>query len=119
MAVNNPTPATRKLSDYLGCSPGVIESALGRQGALSVRKRLGEDTGHAVVANFGGTIRFDYTAYGDTINTRARLEGANKYLGTSICVSRETKSQYPDTVCRPVGRLVLKGKTEAIEVFGP
>ena len=42
MAVNNPTPATRKLGDYLGCSAGVIESALDRQGTLSVSKRLGE-----------------------------------------------------------------------------
>lgn len=81
--------------------------------------RLGINTGPAVVGNFGGTTRFDYTAYGDTINTAARLEGANKYLGTSICVSHETKTQCPDTVFRPVGRLVLKGKTEAIEVFEP
>ena len=81
--------------------------------------RLGINTGPAVVGNFGGTIRFDYTAYGDTINTAARLEGANKYLGTHICVSHETKLQCPHSVFRPVGRLVLKGKTEAIQVFEP
>ena len=81
--------------------------------------RLGINTGPAVVGNFGGTIRFDYTAYGDTINTAARLEGANKYLGTRICVSEETKLRSIGTVFRPVGRLVLKGKTEAIQVFEP
>src|SRR6202022_227597 len=37
--------------------------------------------------NFGGNRYFDYTAYGDIINTAARLEGANKLLGTRICVS--------------------------------
>ena len=81
--------------------------------------RLGINTGPAVVGNFGGTIRFDYTAYGDTINTAARLEGANKYLGTRICVSSETTRQCPNLVFRPVGRLLLKGKAEAIEVFEP
>ena len=29
---------------------------------------------------------FEDTAYGDTINTAARLEAANKHLGTRICV---------------------------------
>ncbi len=42
MAVNHPTSATRKLGDYLGCSPRVIESALDRQGTLPVGQRLGE-----------------------------------------------------------------------------
>ena len=41
----------------------------------------------ALVGNFGGSRFFDYTAYGDTINTAARLEAANKFLGTRICVS--------------------------------
>jgi class 3 adenylate cyclase len=39
------------------------------------------------VRNFGGSRFFDYTAYGGTINTAARLEAANKFLGTHICVS--------------------------------
>jgi adenylate cyclase len=43
--------------------------------------------GPAIVGNFGGKRFFDYTAYGDTINIAARLETANKQLGTRICVS--------------------------------
>src|ERR1700739_4801810 len=49
--------------------------------------RIGVHAGPALVGNFGGQRFFDYTAYGDTINTAARLESANKFLGTRICVS--------------------------------
>jgi adenylate cyclase len=47
--------------------------------------RIGVDAGPAIVGNFGGGRFFDYTAYGDTINIAARLEAANKQLGTHIC----------------------------------
>lgn len=49
--------------------------------------RIGVHAGPAIVGNFGGGRYFDYTAYGDTINTAARLENANKAFGTRICVS--------------------------------
>src|ERR1700709_1401162 len=49
--------------------------------------RIGVHAGPALVGHFGGSRFFDYTAYGDTINTAARLESANKFLGTRICVS--------------------------------
>ncbi len=43
--------------------------------------------GPAIVGNFGGGRFFDYTTYCDTINVAARLEAANKQLGTRVCVS--------------------------------
>jgi adenylate cyclase len=49
--------------------------------------RIGVHAGQAIVGNFGGGRFFDYTAYGDTVNVAARLEDANKQLGTRICVS--------------------------------
>ena len=81
--------------------------------------RIGINTGYAIVGNFGGNDRFDYTAHGDPMNTAARLESVNKHLGTRICVSGETASQCPGYFFRPVGSLILKGKTEAIEAFEP
>jgi adenylate cyclase len=98
------------------------ESFMARQNMNGIpmgSTRIGVNTGWAVVGNFGGTARFDYTAYGDPINTAARLEGANRYVGTRICISRSTKAQCRSIACRPVGRLVLKGKTEPIDVFEP
>ena len=54
--------------------------------SLGVTRR-GVHAGQAIVGNFGGGRFFDYTAYGDTVNVAARLEDANKQLGTRICVS--------------------------------
>ena len=65
--------------------------------------RIGVHAGPALVGNFGGSRFFDYTAYGDTINTAARLEAANKHLGTRICVSAAVADggrQFPG----PAGR---------------
>jgi adenylate cyclase len=81
--------------------------------------RIGINTGRAIVGNFGGSGRFDYTAHGDSINTAARMEGVNKHLGTVICISGTTVAQCPKHFFRPIGALILKGKTEAIEAFEP
>ena len=81
--------------------------------------RVGVNSGVAIVGNFGGSERFDYTAHGDSINTAARLESVNKHLGTLICISGPTAEQCPEHIFRPVGGLVLKGKTEAIAAFEP
>jgi adenylate cyclase len=81
--------------------------------------RIGVHTGTAIVGNFGGDTFFHYTAYGDAVNTAARLETANKQLGTRICVSGETVAHIPDFVGRPIGTLMLKGKEKGIEAFEP
>ncbi len=52
------------------------------------RTRVGVHFGEAIVGNFGGEGRIQYTALGDAMNTAARLEGANKPLDTTILVSR-------------------------------
>ncbi len=72
-----------------------------------------------MVGNFGGHQRFDYTAHGDAINTAARLEPANKMLGTNICIGRSTVELCTGFHFRPMGELLLKGKTEPVEVFEP
>lgn len=81
--------------------------------------RIGVHSGEVIVGNFGGKTLFDYRALGDAVNTASRLEGANKYLGTLICVSKETLSGCPDAVVRPAATLVLKGKTQPINVYEP
>jgi len=81
--------------------------------------RIGVHAGPAIVGNFGGGRFFDYTAYGDTINVAARLEAANKQLGTRICASATLAGKVADFRGRPVGDLVLRGRTEALRAFEP
>jgi adenylate cyclase len=81
--------------------------------------RIGVHAGPAIVGNFGGGRFFDYTAYGDTINTAARLEGANKQLGTHVCISIAVAEKAENFHGRPVGDLMLRGKTQALRAFEP
>jgi adenylate cyclase len=81
--------------------------------------RIGVHAGRVLVGNFGGSTMLDYRALGDPINTAARLESVNKQLGTRVCVSGEVTRGVPGFEGRPVGGLVLKGKTETIEAFEP
>ena len=81
--------------------------------------RIGVHSGPALVGNFGGGRFFDYTAYGDTINTAARLEAANKFLGTRICVSATVASANENFRGRPVGDLMLRGRSEPLRAYEP
>lgn len=81
--------------------------------------RIGVNSGPAIVGNVGAEKFFHYTAYGDAINTAARLEGANKLLGTRICVSAETVNRIPGFVGRPIGTLMVKGKDNGIDSYEP
>ena len=81
--------------------------------------RIGVHSNPAIVGNIGGAERIEYTSIGDTVNTTARLEGINKLFGTSICVSGTTANKCPNVNFRPIGELILKGKSEPIRVLTP
>ena len=81
--------------------------------------RIGVHAGPAIVGNFGGGRFFHYTAYGDTINTAARLESVNRQLGTRICVSAAAAEQIEDFHGRPVGDLILRGRSQPLRAYEP
>jgi adenylate cyclase len=81
--------------------------------------RIGAHAGPALVGNFGGNRFFDYTAYGDSINIAARLEAANKHLGTRICVSAAAADSAGNFQGRPVGDILLRGRSEPLRAFEP
>jgi adenylate cyclase len=81
--------------------------------------RLGVHAGPALVGNFGGGRLFDYTAYGDTVNAAARLQSANKQLGTRICASAAVVDAVSAFNGRPVGDLMLRGRSEPLRTFEP
>lgn len=81
--------------------------------------RIGVHAGPALVGNFGGDRFFDFTAYGDTVNTAARLEAANKTLGTRICVSESVASAAEEFRGRPIGDLVLRGRSQSLRAYEP
>jgi len=83
------------------------------------RTRIGVHSGEVVVGNFGGATLFDYRALGDSVNTAARLEGLNRYLGTELCVSETIRAANPNAPMRAIGNVVLKGKEQPIRLYEP
>ena len=82
------------------------------------RTRTGVHSGSALVGNFGGKRRFNYTAYGQTVVIAARLEAANKEFDTTVLVSDATRSRLRETSgLRAVGSLQLKGVPQPIAAY--
>ena len=95
------------------------EAELKTRGMAFCQTRIGVHSGEVIVGNFGGAAIFDYRALGDPVNTASRLEAANKLLGTLICVSEATLQGCEGARVRPIGRLLLPGKTQALMTFEP
>ncbi len=83
------------------------------------RTRIGIETGLAFVGDVGIRIKLDYTAHGDAVNVAARLEQANKELGSSICIGPVAASRCEQALLRPLGKITLRGRDDAIAVFEP
>ncbi|MEM7417001.1 MAG: adenylate/guanylate cyclase domain-containing protein [Gemmatimonadota bacterium] len=79
--------------------------------------RIGVNSGTVIVGNVGSDAYLDYRALGDAINTAARLESANRELGTRVCIGEETAAQCPELELRPVGELKLRGKSEPVRAY--
>ncbi len=83
------------------------------------RTRIGIETGPAVVGDVGILTKLDYTAHGDAINAAARLEAANKELGSTICVGPGTAARCDTARLRPLGTITVRGRDEPLAVFEP
>lgn len=100
--------AIRALTEEMRRRQGFAEHQFGRT-------RIGIETGIAVLGEVGAGGKLDYTAHGDCINLAARLQEANKFLGTAICIGPEAAVQSGRTL-RSVGMHDIRGFGE-MELF--
>jgi adenylate cyclase len=79
---------------------------------------VGVNSGPAVCGNMGSTVRFEYTAIGDSVNLASRLEGLCKAYKTRIVVSEYTLAHCKmDFLTRKLDRVRVKGKKEPVEIY--
>jgi adenylate cyclase len=72
-----------------------------------------------LVAGFTGTEqRVTYTCVGDTVNLAARLEAHTKVVDRPILIDEHTRNGLNGEIpLEPQGELVLKGKTQPVNVY--
>jgi adenylate cyclase len=80
---------------------------------------VGINTGVASVGNMGSSLRYGYTAMGDSVNLASRLEGLNKEYGTRIIISDSTyKVLRSDRVLvRELDMIRVKGKLLPVTIY--
>jgi len=79
---------------------------------------VGLNTAEVIFGNVGTGKKVDFTAIGDGVNLASRLEGANKEYKTHIIISNTTRDELGSSAgVRPLGSIVVKGKTVGVEIF--
>lgn len=82
------------------------------------KTRFGLHSGDAVVGNVGSSDRWNYTAFGATVNVASRLEGLNKKYGTRILVSEVVRDEVDDNfVFRQMDLVQPKGCSTPVAVY--
>jgi adenylate cyclase len=84
-----------------------------------LKTRIGLNSGQMLVGNLGALQRFDFTAIGDAVNLASRVEGMNKYLGTSLLMTESVFQQLSDD--RGLiyfGSFKVSGKELAVKLYG-
>jgi adenylate cyclase len=84
-----------------------------------LRVGVGLNTGECVVGNMGTATRFDYSVLGDAVNLAARLETYSPEYGVPVVIGESTAAHVTDRFALlELDRIEVKGKTEAVTIFG-
>lgn len=120
--------APAKLNDHsqracraaLGCLRATRElfASTRWQGLPPFHTRFGLHRAEVLVGHFGAPDRMNFTAIGDGVNLASRLEGLNKFYGTSIIVSHPIYESAKDHFdFRALDLVAVKGKSEGVMIY--
>ncbi|WP_316176452.1 MULTISPECIES: adenylate/guanylate cyclase domain-containing protein [unclassified Bradyrhizobium] len=85
---------------------------------IKVAQRIGINSGAALVGNFGSQRRFNYSVMSDAVNVASRLEGANKFYGTTIIASESTVTLAGNEFAwRELDTIRVKGREQSLKIY--
>jgi len=87
------------------------------EGGPTLRVGIGINTGEVVVGNLGTDDRKMYTIIGSAVNFAARIESANKELGTTLLIGEATYRRVKGTGTFRERTVRMKGFDEPITVY--
>jgi adenylate cyclase len=88
------------------------------EGGAQLDIGVGVNSGEMIAGNIGSSSIMSYTVIGDNVNLGSRLESLNKDYHTRIIISDATRSRLHGSYeIRPLGDVVVKGKTRPVAIF--
>jgi adenylate cyclase len=97
---------------------GELNARWKTEGRAELDIGIGVNTGPMIAGNIGSDAIMSYTVIGDAVNLGSRLESLNKQYGTRIIISDATRERLSRSYqLRPLGDVVVKGKTQPVAIF--
>jgi adenylate cyclase len=85
-----------------------------------LRVCIGINSGRVVAGAIGGAGRLNFSVIGDAVNVAARVEEATRTTGDELLLTRATSDALRRSApLTSRGTILLKGKSDAIELFAP